>query len=876
MSITRFFHLTLLIVFCGFHGLAQVADSAQLNGVDTSTILSISSDSTLASTDSNLIGGLSPDSLLPDSLLPKKRKSTLDHEVLYNSEDSMIIDLASDKVYLYGNAIAEYGDIKLEADFIEISLGTSELRATGMPDSTGELTGFPVFTQGGTVFDSKEMRYNFKTQRGLSRSVRTQEGSEPNVSYIHGEIVKKDTGKVIYIKNGKYTTCEYEDPHYHIHAGKLKIITEDKIVTGPAYLSIAEIPTPLAVPFGFFPNSEGRANGLIIPAWSEVRGLGLGLSGGGYYFGIGDRADFALTADFYSRGSWNGYLNSRYAKKYRYNGNFGVQLIKRIYGEPEFPGYQNLPIRYKILWTHRQDPKAKPGRTFSASVDFGNPDADRLNINSGNVRQTRNSTKSSVNYSKTFANSPFAFRASASSDQNAATGNVNVQLPTAALTMARIYPFKRKEVVGKEKPWEKIGLRGTLEAKNQVTAPFESLLTDSTFNEMRNGIRADIPINAGYKVFKYLTLSPSLNNNFYGLRQTIRKEWNPDSNRVEESKVNDLAGYWVGSAGLQLSTIIYGLYNYKSDVVKAMRHQINPSVGVSYSPDYSDPSWGYFQSVQVDSFGNEDLYSIYATGVYSAPRANENGVFNISLNNTFELKVKDLKDTTGTGDDKKLRILDAFNFSTSYNVAKDSNNWNPLAVTVRTSIVPGLRFLGTASLDPYAWNETSGRQVAEYWYERDGTIGRWKTARVNLTYSITPKSSRAKTKQKEQALNERGLYYTDFVDFDVPWSARVGYNIGYSQNGLTETVTQTIDLSGDISITTNWKFGFNTSYNIRDMDFGDNTSFNIYRNLHCWEMTFNVYPFGTFQSYRFGINVKATMLQDLKLNRNRNFNVPLR
>ncbi len=856
--------------------MAQKVDSVSTNVADTSTISPDSTDSLGAII--NLIGSdsIKSDPLSSDSLLTKKRKSTLDHEVLYNSEDSMIIDLASDRVYLYGNAIAEYGDIKLEADFIEISLGTSELRATGMPDSSGEMAGFPVFTQGGTVFDSEEMKYNFKTQRGLSKRVRTQEGSEPNVSYIHGELVKKDTGNVIYIKNGKYTTCSYDDPHYHIHAGKLKIITEDKIVTGPAYLSIENIPTPLAVPFGFFPNSDERSNGLIIPSWGDAPQLGIGLVGIGYYFGLKDRADFAMTADVYSRGSWSGYLNSRYAKKYRYNGSFGLQLIKRVTGTPEFGNYNNLPIRYKVLWTHRQDPKAKPGRAFSASVDFGNPDADRININSGTTRQTRNSTKSSINYSKTFANSPFAFRASASSDQNASTGNVNVQLPTAALTMSRIYPFKRKEVIGKEKPWEKIGIRGTLEGKNQVTAPFESLLTDSSFNEMRNGVRADIPINAGYKVFKYITLSPSINNKLYGLRQTIRKEWNADSNRVDDYKVDELNGYWTGNAAVQLSTIIYGIYNYKSELVKAMRHQMTPTIGVSYAPDYSNPSWGYFQSVQVDSFGNVDDYSIYATGIYSAPGSKENGVLNISLNNTFELKVKDLKDTTGTGDDKKLQLLKALNFATSYNIAKDSNRWNPLAVTVRTSILPGLSFLGTASLNPYAWNETTGREIAVYWYEKDGSLGRWKNARINMTYTLRPKSFRKKTEKKEEAMSEKGLYYTDFVDFEVPWSASIGYNIGYNRSGLTEVVNQTIDLTGDVNITQNWKFGFTTSYNIRENDFGDNTSFNVYRDLHCWEMSFNIFPFGTYQSYRFGINVKATMLQDLKLNRNRNFNVPLR
>jgi hypothetical protein len=861
----------LLIVFCSLQGRSQSSDSAGINVNDTAIISQFSTDSLDDSTITSILDSTQTDSTASDSLKPKRRRSSLDHQVLYNAEDSMLIDLGEDKVYLYGKAVAEYGDIKLEADFIEISLSKSELRATGLPDSNGKIVGTPVFQQGNTKFESGEMRYNFKTQRGLSKTVRTQEGE----GYIHGEVVKKDTGKVIYIQNGKYTTCEYEDPHFHIHAKKLKIITEDKIITGPAYLSIADVPTPLAIPFGFFPNSEGRANGIIIPSWGETRGLGLSLNGGGYYFGIGDVADVAITADVFTRGSWNGYINSRYAKKYKYSGSGGLQLVKRIYGEPEFPGYNNKPLRYKIKWTHRQDPKARPGRTFSASVDFGNPDADRLNTNESATNQLRNSTKSSVNYTKNFANSPFALRVAASSDQNAKTGNVNLQLPNAALTMARVYPFKRDAAIGKEAPWEKIGIRGSLEAKNQVTAPFERLFSDSTLGEMRNGMRADIPINAGYKVLRFFTLTPSISNKLTGLRQTVRQEWNPDSNRVDEYKVNELAGYWEGGANLSLSTVIYGIYNYRSDVIKAMRHQVTPSASIGYKPDYSDPFWGYYKSVQTDSFGNMDEYSIYQTGVYNAPASKENGVLNLALNNTFELKVRNREDSTGDGKDKKLKLLDALGFATSYNLAKDSNNWAPLRISVRTSIVPGLRFNGSATLDPYAWNNETGRKVAEFWYTRNGKIGKWTRAQGNFTYNINPKSTRKKSEKKKDKLENQGLYYDDFVDFEVPWNASVTYNINYSRTAFTETISQNVDLRGDINLTTNWKVGVQTSYDIREQEISY-TSFNVYRNLHCWEMSLRVVPFGTYQSYNFAINVKASTLQDLKLNRNRQFNVPLR
>ena len=866
MSLARLFHLSLLIVFCSITGAAQTTDSTNAN-----TLSNDASDSLRVSTqngkDSIISDSINIDSASADTL-PPKRKSSLEYEVLYNSDDSMLIDLAGDKVYLYGNAVAEYGDIKLEADYIEISLSTSELMATGMPDSTGKMAGYPIFTQGDQSFDSEEMRYNFKTQRGLSRTVKTQEGD----GYIHGKLVKKDTGNVIYIKSGKYTTCEYDDPHYHIHADKLKIITGDKIVTGPAYLSFADVPTPLAVPFGFFPNSEDRANGLIIPSWGEATGLGIGLVGGGYYFGVKDRADFALTADIYSRGSWNGYINSRYVKRYKRSGSLGVDLIKRIISEPEFADYENKPLRYRVRWTHRQDPKANPNSNFSASVDFGNPDADRLNLAASAERQLRNSTKSSVSYNRSFANTPFNLRLAGQSDQNAATGNVSVQLPSAALTMNRIFPFKSDEFTGKEMPWEKIGVSASLEGRNQVQAPFTSLFTDSTFNEMQNGMQLNIPINAGYKVFKYLTLTPEIRNRFVGTRQTIVREWNADSAEVDEMRIDQLNGFWEGSTSLSLSTIVYGIYQYKSDLIQAMRHQVTPRVGISYKPDYSDPSWGYFRTVQSDTNGRELEYSIFEGGVYGGPSANENGVLNFGLNNTFELKVADRSDSTDAEATKKLKVLDAFNFSTNYNLLKDSNNWSPLNIQVRTSIIPGLTFQGAATLNPYAWNETTQTQLADFWFDRTGQIGRWTAANARFSYSMNPKSAKKGIEEKRDRMSDVGLYYDDFVDFDVPWNARVTYNIRYTNRFGNETIDQTVDLSGEINITRNWRFGLSGSYDIRNQRVS-RPSIDIYRDLHCWEMRFNAVLDGDFQRYTFAINVKAETLQDLKLNRNRQFRV---
>ncbi|MEZ4720807.1 MAG: putative LPS assembly protein LptD [Flavobacteriales bacterium] len=848
--------------------MSQGLDNYETTGRDTGTFLI---DSTLATNpieDSLTLDSLAQDSLAQDTT-PPKRKSTLDYEVTYEAEDSMLIDLEHEKVYLYGNAIAEYGDIKLEADFIEISLATSELHATGLPDSTGKMAGQPIFHQGDQNFDAGEMRYNFKTQRGLSKKVITQEAE----GFLHGEVVKKDTGNVIYISEGKYTTCDYVEPHFHIHAKRLKVITQDKIITGPAYLSIADIPTPLVVPFGYFPNSESRSNGIIIPSYDQTKGLGFSLNGGGYYFGIGDRADFALRADVYTRGSWSGYVDSQYAKRYRHSGNVGLEVIKRVYSEPEFPDYNSSPIAHRVVWNHKEDPKAKPGRSFSAAVDFGTPNSQRLNVQSSASNYTRASVKSNIRYTKSFANTPFTFSAAAAGNQNPSSEQVNLQVPDAALTMTRIYPLKRKELIGEEKPWEKVGISADLSAKNQVTAPYSKMFTDSTFNEMKNGAQLNVPIQ-GYKVFRYVTMTPSVTNRFVGVRQTT--EGIQLDSAVDETRINKANGFWEGSAGLNFSTVIYGIYQYKSDVIRAMRHQMTPAAGISYKPDYSDPNWGYYQTIQGDSLGNELQYSIFEGGVYGTPGAQENGVLNFSLQNTFELKVRDLKDTTdkATGE-KKLKLLDAFGFSTAYNLSKDSLKWSPLSISVRTSVVPGFTFNGSASLNPYAMDPTTGKFYDVFLFEKNGKIGRWTAAQGALSYRITPKQSKAMVEQKRERLSEQGFYYDDFVDFEVPWSANITYNIRYARSGLKETVTQNLDFNGDINITQNWKIGVRTSYDITNQDFGY-TNFDIYRNLHCWEMRLGVTPFGQRQQYNFAINVKASTLQDLKLNRDRQFSVPQR
>jgi lipopolysaccharide assembly outer membrane protein LptD (OstA) len=853
--------------------IGQNADSISLGIID----------STISSNDSATIDslGVSGDSTSLDSTLKAikpKRKSSLEYEVNYQADDSMRVDLKKQMVYLYGNAITTYGDIELKANYIEISLKTNELSAKGLPDSTGTIVGEPVFTQGSQMFEAGEMKYNFKTKRGLSKEVKTQEGG----GYLHGSVVKRDSSEIVYIKNGMYTTCEYDEPHFHIHANKMKVIPQDKIITGPAYLSISDVPTPLAVPFGFFPNSESRSNGLIIPSYGEAVNQGFYLSRGGYYFGLNDNMDFSLTGDIYTRGTWATYLNSRYVKRYRFNGNYSIDFVNSKFSNKEYPDYFSART-FNVKWRHTQDAKARPGSSFSADVNAGSSKNFRNNLQSTSTNYLQSQLNSSIRYSKNFDNSPFSFSAAASGNQNTQTEIISIRAPEASLNMARIFPFKGKVPASstsfKSKAGiDKIGINGSVDFSNKLEGKEDTLFNNydnRMLKNMDNGLRTQSTTSTNIKLFKYLTVSPSTSHRIVAYRKTTEKVWNSDSNRVETKRPTGVDGFYDGSASLSASTVIYGTYLYKSDVVKAMRHQVTPTASLSYRPDYSDPFWGYFADVQSDTLGNITQYSRFEGGLYGSPTAQENGVLNLALNNTFELKVRNNKDTTGKQEDKKLRILDAFNFSTNWNIAKDSVKWNPVSIALRSNVLPGFTINASATLDPYYINPANGRRIDELQYNRTGDIGNWTRASVAFTYNIQPKKSKKKQEEKSNELSDANMYYTDFVDFDIPWSVRINYNVRYTNTVVTESVSQIVDLSGETNITQNWRVAFKTGYDLTNTQV-TYSSLDVYRDLHCWEFSLGVVPFGPRQSYNFQINVKSAILQDLKLNRRRQSSIPER
>ena len=844
-----------------------LAQDSDTNAVDTVSLNQAQLDSLLVSSDSNA---------------KPKRQSTLDYEVDYQSDDSMLVDLEKQMVYLYGNAVAKYGDIELKAAYIEISLQSNELRATGLPDSTGELIGKPVFVQGDQAFDAGEMRYNFKTQRGLSKRVKTQESG----GYLHGETVKRDTGEVIYIKNGKYTTCEYDDPHFYIQASKLKVIPQDKIISGPAYLSIADIPTPLVLPFGYFPNPDRRSNGILLPSWTQTSAQGFGIIGLGYYLGVTESMDFTFTGDIYTRGGWSGNVASNYMKRYKFRGGYNVNYTQTVFSEKGYPDYSSTGT-FGIRWNHTQDPKANPGSSFSASVDMGSSRAYRNNLNSTTNDFLKSQMNSSIRYQKNFSNSPFNLGISAVSSQNVQRRYIDIRAPQASLNMARVFPFKGEtprpsNSFMKKSGIEDIGIQGKAELVNRLQGQEDTLFNNynnKMLKGMDNGLRVTSTMSTNVKFLKYITLSPSLNHKFVGYRKTFRQRWDTATNELRELYVDGLDGFYDGSASIGANTVIYGTYAFRSDVIRAMRHQVNPSVTFSYRPDYSDPFWGYYDEVQRDSIGNTLRYSFFDNNAFSdRPTANGNGVLNFSLQNTLEMKVRDRSDSTKADGEKKVKLFDQFSFNTQYRFAADSLKWQPLSIAFRTSIFKGLGVDATATLDPYA-RSANGRPIDQFQYDIDGRIGNWTNARLRLNYNIRPKKSKqspSKGGDQEDKPDYRAIgYYTDFVDFSLPWNMKIAYNLAYSNNGVNENITQIIDLNGQFQLARNWQIGYRTGIDIRKQEL-TRTSIDIYRDLHCWEFSLGVIPFGFQERYTFQINVKPGMLAALKIPRNWENNRPER
>ncbi len=829
---------------------------------------------------------LSRDSLATDSISTKE-DSGFDAEVTYRADGyiTLVQDSTGNKVLMYKNAYVKYKDIELKADYIELNRDSNLVYAIGKPDSTGQIVGKPVFIQGSDKFEADEIRYNFKTKKGIVYGVVT----EKEGGFIHSGRTKLVNDSTYNLVNGKYTTCNAPHPHFYLEMTKAKVLSGKKIVTGPAYLVVEDLPIYFVfVPFGFFPYTSKYSSGILVPSYGEEVTRGFFLRDLGYYWAASDYFDAAIKGDLYSLGSRGIKFHSNYRLRYRYSGGFDMKFYKNVFGDKGLPDYRTQND-FAITWNHSMDSKASPSQTFSASVDFSTSSYDQYN--SYIARNILTNTKqSSISYSKRWENSPFSMSGNLRHSQNSRDTTISLTLPQLTFNMTRIYPFKPKYSSGKEKWYEKIGLTYSLDMQNTINTKENKLMSSSLIKDWKNGVRQSIPISTSFKALKFITISPSFNYNERWYTQQIRKSYNEQLKQVVVSDtVYGFTRDYDYSMSVGASTKIYGNYQplNPNSSIKGIRHVMTPSISFSLRPDFSNPNFGMYETIEYfDSNGRPVSlrYPVHEGSIYGTAGAGKSGSIGFSLNNTLEMKKLNLKDTTSTETEKKISLLDQLSFSGSYNLAADSLNLSNINVAARTKLA-GIDVNFGAILDPYAFE--NGHLINQYEIIKNGRLARLTSANLSFGLSFSSKADKDKTKKTEtsdaaaikqqQEIEEQNRRQQvgeipEYADFSVPWDIRFDYSFRYSRPNpsVKPNITQTVDFNGNVNLTKQWKVGFSSGIDIQKMDLTF-TQLNIFRDLHCMQMSLNLIPFGFRQSYSFTIRATSQLLKDLKVTKNQSF-----
>ena len=789
-----------------------------------------------------------------DSIQLDKKESnfSFEDEITKDAHDSIKIDINNKKIFLYGKAKILYQNITIESGFIEIDWNTSIITAKPKIDSLGKSIQMPFFKEGEESFNAKEIRYNLKTKKGIINEIKTKEGE----GYILGEKVKKTNDDIFYLRKGDFTTCNHDKPHFSIRAKKIKVVPGEKIITGPAYLRLFNFPTPLALPFGYFPNNQKKSSGLIFPSYGESANLGFFLKEGGYYFTLSEKADLSLKGDIYSKGSWGLKSLLRYKERYKYSGNLDLSYGNIINSERGFTDY-SVKKDFFIRWNHKQDAKANPSLQFSANVNAGSSTYHRNNTFNSN-EYLSNTFQSSINLSKRWEGTPYSLSANLRHNQNTQTKIINLSLPDISFNMNRIFPFKNLGKKGKDSWFHKIGLSYSSNIKNDISIADSLLFTNKSLNSFRNGIRHSIPISTSIKVLKYFTFSPRINYTERWYINQINKNWSSSDSTIITDTINKFirAGEYNVSAGL--NTKIYGLVQFKKGKIKAIRHVITPNLSFSYKPDFSENRYGYYKSFELEN-GNTQEYSIMQNGIFGSPSKGKQGNIILNISNILEAKLNSKKDTVQRI--KKIKIFENLNIGSSYNIFKDSLNFNDINLNARTRLLDVIDFTFSSRYDPYISNKSFNNNLNKFELFENGRLARFTNANATIGLSIS-NNTFSKMKEKEEEKKSK-------VNWSLNANYSINYNKGYRSSEFSDTI-QTLNFSGDLKITDKWKLNFQSGY---DFDTKELTysSINIYRDLHCWEMILNLIPIGYHRSYTFTIRVKAAILQDLKLERKRDW-----
>ncbi len=822
---------------------------------------------------------------------------TLDAPVTYSAKDSIIYDVTNGKVFLYGGAKIEQNDIALRANRLIFDQNAKIVDAQGSTDSTGQLIGRPVFTDKTQEFRANQLTYNFESKKGKISELVTKEGE----GFLRGEKVKKNEHDELFAKNAYYTTCNLEHPHFKIKVNKVKVIPNKLIVSGPAHLVIQDVPTPLILPFGIFPIQKGQTSGIVLPTYGFSPNQGYYLRGGGYYFGFSDYFDLALTGDIFTNGSWRTEAGIRYAKRYKFDGRFSVNYGHLQVGDPLVRG-SGITKNFQVEWRHAQDGKARPNSNFSSNVTFGTSTFNR-EFEATNPDVLTNTLTSSISYGQRFPGTPFSLNISARHNQQLNTNIVRLTLPDLTLTMARQFPFKRKVSIGGQKWYERIGINSALSSRAELSIADSLLFTKEAIDEIQHGIQHTANLSTDLNLFKYIKVNPSIRYTGVGYFETTRKQWIGDTTYTETDTIAphvstiSRGGFKAGaefSSSVSMSTRFFGIFNFKKGRLKALRHEITPSLSFNYRPDFSKSGWNYYQEITDASgnvitdpslrseIGSDTLYSVFSNGIYGGPSSSEQASISFSLNNVLQAKIHSSKDTTESKE-KKIKLLDRLRIGSSYNFAAERRKLAPFQFSAGTNIFNKLNFDISGTLDPYAI-DANGVALDDFEWDVNRRLLRLRS--MNLNFNTTLKSTDFGGKKKqpnlrnrlsrargsEQEREEVRRNPDAFMDFNLPWNLRFDYTLRLnrtrSEGENVNTVTQTINFGGDFSLTPKWKVSYNSGYDFTNKEFA-RTTINIYRDLHCWEMSFFISPFGQFKRYEYTLRVKSSVLQDLKLTRKR-------
>ena len=841
------------------------------------------------------------DSLVVPSTLGGSRKviktsNSLQDQVKYSADDTISISLDGNTARLYNNAQVDYQNITLKAGLIIIHFKTSELIAMGIRDSTGRIVQKPIFTEEGKSYNTDTIRYNFDTKRAKIKKVITQEGE----GFLHGEEVKMLENQVLYIRRASFTTCSHEHPHFRLVTQKTKVIPGRQIVTGPAFLEMLDIPTPVIVPFGFFPTIQRQKSGLILPGYTNNAERGYGLTNLGFYWAASQYWDMMINADIYTMGGFQVRTTNRYARRYKFSGNVNITYNRLIIGRPifaEFGRYINQSD-FQISWSHAQDPKARPDLNFSANLNFVTTNFFRTStFQQNNV--LNNNIGSSVNLVKTFPGKPISLNMGVNHRQNLQTGQVDLNFPELALNVTRILPFKKKKPIGLPRWYEEVGFNYTMNFRNSVSFILDSLGANPLEQLLRNsvnGVSHRIPFSGNYRIFKHITMVPSINLGSRWYFQSFSYAFDESLNRPVIT--DTLRGFYVlndFSTSVQFTTKVYGIFNYKKGPVKALRHVMTPRMGLSYTPDFASPAWrnfagNPFQQVQSDTTGKVSLQNRFQGAIFGTPNPGMLGLINFGLDNILDAKFKSKRDSTG---ESKVMLIEGFSIDGNYNMAAENFKWSIINMTARTTLFNGkLNINYTTSFDPYSLDSLGIRSpILEI--NRSGRLLRPQSTSLNLGTSISStlfdkwfgeKSSgkeenvQSTTSSVKNEFTPAGItsgdinYYSPvtFVDYSAKWSLSINYALAFNPSSIAgqSSTVQSFMFSGNVELTENWNLNFNSGYDLVRKEIGF-TNINISRNLHCWMMTFSWVPVGFQKSYFITINAKAGMLRDLKFDRRR-------